>query len=61
MISLGRAFARQAVDDAFLRLIRRSADDLIATRDAAAFHRDVEELCEARARATRAIDSDLPR
>lgn len=59
MISLGRLVAKQALDDAFCRLMAVQAAAAIVTRDLRAFCRNVDELCEARRQGVRAIDSDL--
>lgn len=61
MISLGSSFARQALDDAFLRLMRDRVAAAIASGDVEAFRGEVEELCEARRQAARAIDRNLSR
>ena len=59
MISLGRLFVKQALDDAFLRLMRVQVGAVLATRDTRTFGRNVDELCEARRQGMRAIDSAL--
>lgn len=60
MISIPRLFARHAVDEEFRRLLGLVVADALESGERDRLPREVNELCEAHAQASRAIDTCIP-